>query len=205
MRDRWARAAVFVVGAGLLGTSVARAQSRYRIPDFRNRPYLGVGYVASIPDAFVGATVLTLTPRILGGAGLYADVKLTASTPARSLEYDPTITVNQADNLYADQLYLQKSVWTVVDVGLVYALTQELAAYAGAGYAKESHYRQYFDVSLTRGFVGFYWIRDPAASGTRVNALGGLLLRAGRFFAFQVGAEAKPAGANVGITLMLPM
>lgn len=208
MRTSWCArmglAAVLAMGCGLLPASAARAQG-YRVPSFRGRPYLGVGYVASIPDAFLGAAVLTLTPKILGGAGLYADVKLSGSTPASDPEYEPTITVNQADNVYLDQLYMHKSTWRVVDVALVYVLTPELAAYAGAGYAKETHYRQYFDASRTRGFAGFYWISDPAASGTRVNALGGLLLRAGRFLSFQMGVESKPPGVDVGAMLTLPL
>jgi hypothetical protein len=206
VRTRWCAnlgfAAVLALGCGLFAPSGAQAQ---RVPEFRNTPYVGVGYVASIPDAFAGGAVLVLTPKVLGGAGLYADFKFTPSSPANAPEYDPTITVDQAANVFADRFFTEKSTWTTIDLALVYAVTPELAVYGGAGYAKERHYQEYFDASQTRGFDGFYWVDDPAVSGTRVNALGGVLLRAGRFLAFQMGVEAKPAGADVGVTIMLPI
>lgn len=201
---RMAFAAVLAVGAVLAAAPRAQAQ-RYRVPTLRNTSYLGVGYVASVPDAFLGGAVLVLTPKVLGGAGLYADVKFSPSSPGNAPEFDPTISVDQADNVYGDRLFLQKSAWTVVDLALVYSVTPELAVYGGAGYATEHHYREYFDQTLTRGLVGFYWIADPLASGHRLNALGGALLRAGRYVLFQAGLEAHPAGADVGVMISLPM
>jgi hypothetical protein len=121
------------------------------------------------------------------------------------VEYDPTITVDQADNQFADQLYLEQSAWLSVNLALVYAVTPELAVYAGGGYSRERHYRQYFDATETRGLAGFYWIRDPAASGNRLNGMGGILLRAGRYLAFQMGVGARPPGVDVGMMLTLPM
>ena len=92
--------------------------------------------------------------------------------------------------------------WTTIDFGVVYAITQEFAVYGGAGYSKETHYRQYFDNSQTRGDFGFYWVADPAASGTRINVLGGALVRFSRFLVFQLGGESAPQAVNVGVTLM---
>ncbi len=190
-------------GALLLPGRV-QAQGRFG-SDLRNKSYLGIGYVANVPDAFAGGVLLAITPKVLRGAGLLADVKFSPSSPARAAEYDPTITVDEADNVYGDRLYLQQSAWLVVDLALVYVLTPELALYAGGGYSREHHYRQYFDVSQTRGFEGFYWIPDPAASGNRINGLGGALLRAGHHVLFQMGVGARPAGADVGVVLTFPM
>jgi hypothetical protein len=195
---RLAAAALFVPGAAL------QAQ-RPIVPNLKHASYLGIGYVASVPEAFAGGALLLLTPKVLGGAGLYADVKFSPSSPARAFEYDPTITVDQADNQFADQLYLEQSAWLTVDLAFVYAVTPELGLYAGGGYSREHHYRQYFDATETRGLAGFYWIGDPAASGDRINALGGVLLRVGRYLAFQMGVGARPPGADVGVMLTLPM
>jgi len=199
------KAAASLVVAALLLPSVRLEAQRPFGRDLRNTPYLGVGYVANVPDAFVGGAMFVLTPKLLGGAGLYADVKFSPSSPARAVEYDATITVDQAENLYGDRLYLQQSAWFSVNLAAVYALTPELAVYAGGGYSREHHYRQYFDGTQTRGFQGFYWVSEPAASGNRVNALGGVLLRAGRYLVFQMGVGARPAGADVGVLLTLPM
>ena len=202
---RCARILVSLV-AGTLLLPLAELQGQRRgVPDLRNASYLGLGYVGNIPDAMVGGAILALTPKVFGGAGLYADVKFSPTTPARAEEYDSTITVDQADNQYADLLVVEESAWVTVNLALVYAVTAELALYAGAGYARENHYRQYFDDAQIRGLEGFYWIRDPAASGGRVNALGGVLLRAGRHVAFQMGLEAQPRGADVGVMITFPL
>jgi hypothetical protein len=200
-----ARYVVLMLASALLLPSAGLEAQRPLVPDFKNSAYLGVGYVASVPHAFTGGALLALTPKVLGGAGLYADVKFSPSSPARAVEYDPTMTVDQAANQFADQLYLEQSAWLSVNLALVYVLTPEFGVYAGGGYSREHHYRQYFDATQSRGLEGFYWIPDPAASGNRVNALGGMLLRASRYLVFQMGVGARPAGADVGVMLMLPM
>jgi hypothetical protein len=162
---------------------------------------VGIGYVASIPTTFLGFSALGVTPKLFGGAGLYADVKLTTSSPGDSPYYMPGVTVADAEVTYGDMLYEEKSDWLSIDMALVYALTDELAVYGGLGYTKKTHYRQYFDDSQTRGNFGFYWVSDPAASGNRINALGGAFLRITRFVVFQLGAASQPPGANVGIAL----
>jgi hypothetical protein len=175
-----------------------------RVTDLRNSSHLGVGYAASIPEAFVGFTALVLSPKVLGGAGLYADVKFTSSSPRRESYFDSTISVSQAQNLYGDFLVEEKSTWMIVDLALAYTVTPELALYAGAGYSNEHHYQEYFDDSQTRGLGGFYWIPDPAGSGNRINWLGGALLRVEQYVLFQAGIEAKPRGATVGVMFTLP-
>ena len=200
-----ARLVVSLVAGGLLLPGAALQAQRRGVPGLRNAPHFGIGYVGNIPDAIAGGAVLLTTPKLLRGAGLYADVKFTPTSPAGTEEYDPTITVDQAANQFADLLFLEESAWVAVDLALVYAVTGELGVYAGAGYSKERHYRQYYDESQNRGLLGFYWIPDPAESGNRVNFLGGVLLRAGRHVIFQAGLEAQPRGADVGVMITLPL
>ena len=149
--------------------------------------HVGIGYVANIPVTFLGFSGFALSPRVFGGLGIYADFKRTTKSPSRSPFYMPAVTVQQAEVTYGDQLYLEKSDWTTVNGGLVYAVTKEFALYGGMGYSREKHFRQYYDQSQTRGELGFYWIADPEQSGTRVNALGGGLIRIARFALFQIG------------------
>lgn len=206
LTDKGARASLpILLGVLAMPVSAARAQVLYGVPHLRNSSYVGVGYVASIPYAHVGFDLLTLTPKVLGGAGLYADVKFTPSSPSHEPYYDPTITVDQAQNQFGDFLVEQRSVWVSANLAVVYAVTKELAVYAGAGYSTEHHYQEYHDDTETRGLQGFYWIPDPAASGHRVNALGGVFLRASRYMLFQAGVGARPRGAEAGVTFTLPV
>jgi len=153
---------------------------------------------------FVGVTVLGLTPGLLGGAGLYADVKFTHDSPGRSAYFYNDISVEQAEIEFGDMLFRERSAWFSIDVAAVYAITRDFAVYGGGGYLKEEQYNEYWDDSETRGDSGFYWVLDEEASGTRVNVLGGMLFRAGRYVLFQVGAESRP-GAMVGVIFTLPL
>jgi hypothetical protein len=174
----------------------ARAQGL--IPDMRNSSRVGVGYVANIPNTFVGFTALGMTPKLFGGAGVYADVKFTTGSTSSDPYYLSNISVQQADDTFADQLFEEQSDWLSINFALVYALGRELAVYGGAGYTRERRYRQYFDDSQTRGQLGWYWISDSAASGDRVNLLGGAFFRLGRSIMLQTGVEAQPRGATIG-------
>jgi hypothetical protein len=80
------KVAVWMAVSALLLPSARLEAQRRRVvvPDLKNTAYLGLGYVANVPHAFAGGAVLAMSPGILGGAGLYADVKFSPSTPARA-------------------------------------------------------------------------------------------------------------------------
>lgn len=188
----------------LLGDQILHAQGNEPTPrglNLKAGTHAGIGYVANIPVTFLGFSGFVLSSRFLGGMGLYADFKHTTSSPSNSAYYMPDVSVDQAEVTYGDQLYLEKSSWSAVNAGLVYAVTKEFALYGGVGYSREKHFRQYYDRSETRGELGFYWIADSAQSGRRLNAMGGGLIRITRFALFQIGGEARPAGANVGLVI----
>ena len=177
----------------------ARAQG---IPDMRNSSRVGVGYAVNVPNTFVGLTAQGMTPKLFGGAGLYADVKFTPSSPSSDPYYRSDISVLQAENTFSDLRFREQSDWLSINAAFVYAVSSELAVYGGAGYTRERRYRMYFDDSQTRGEMGFYWISDSEASGNRVNLLGGALIRAGRSVIFQMGVESQPKGVTIGIMLL---
>jgi hypothetical protein len=186
----------------LLRAGAADAQGRHTVT-LRSATVLGLGYVASVPTTPLGMTALVLTPKLFHGAGLIADVKVTRNSPSSGSDYLPTVTVQQAEVTYGDMLVHDQSDWTTVDLGGVYAITGDFAVYAGAGYSKETHYRQYFDQTESRGDFGFYWVSDPAQSGTRVNAMVGFFTRVQSWLYFQTGVESSPTAANVGLTFVL--
>lgn len=202
MRSRvvitWCVASISLLlpGKGLHAQAARRAG-----PNLRTTSYLGLGYVASVPITPLGFSLLAVSPKVFRGAGVYADVKLTTSSPGSDPYYLPGVSVADAELTYGDLLFEQKSDWVTIDLGLVYAITGEFAVYGGAGYSKEKHFRQYFDDTQTRGDLGFYWIADPAESGTRVNILGGALIRLRRFLYFQLGVESAPRAVNLGFTV----
>lgn len=186
----------------LPGREVRAQGQRPLFPDMQNSSRVGLGYVANIPNTFVGFAALGMTPKLFGGAGVYADVKFTTSSPSSDPYYRSDISRQQADNTFGDMFLREQSDWLSINFALVYAVGRELALYGGAGYTRERRYREYFDNSQTRGQLGFYWISDSAASGNRVNLLGGAFFRLGRSVMFQTGVEAQPKGVTVGVMLL---
>lgn len=170
---------------------------------FKSGFQVGVGWVANVPTSYLGFSLMTIAPSILGGAGLYADVKLTTDSPKNAVGYVPGLSVLDAEVTFADRLFGTDNDWFTIDLALVYAVAPELVLYAGTGYSDRGHYREYFDETETRGNFGFYWIDDPSRSGARVNLLGGVIMRLNQYIAFQGGGQTQPAGANVGVVLRL--
>jgi hypothetical protein len=193
--------AMLTIRAGHLDAQARRPM----VPDLRNSSLLGVGYVASIPGTFLGFSALALTTSLFGGAGLYADVKFSPTDLANDPYFLDGVTVDEAEITYGDFLAEERSNWLSVSVAAVYAVAPEFGLFAGAGYTRERHYRQYFDDSQTRGEFGFYWIADPDASGNRVNALGGAFFRLSRYVLLQFGGQTQPRGVLAGVTLTLPI
>lgn len=179
-----------------------RAQGRPLVRDMRNSSRVGVGYVANIPKTFLGFTALGITPKLLGGAGVYADVKFTTGSRSNDPFYLSDVSVLQAEATFGDLLFREQSDWLSINFALVYAVSPELVVYGGAGYTREKHYIEYFDDAESRGELGFYWILDSGASGNRVNLLGGVFFRIGRSIMLQTGVEAQPTGATVGVMFL---
>jgi hypothetical protein len=182
---------------------VAQGRSRAFEPHFKNAGQIGIGWVANVPTSYLGFSALGTTPSILGGLGLYADVKLTTGSPGSEPAFLPDVTPQEAELTFGDQLFRDESDWFTVDLALIYAITPEFALYGGAGYSEETHFRQYFDESETRGEFGFYWVGDADRTGSRTNVLGGAMMRVTRFTVFQAGGQTNPSGVTVGLILTL--
>lgn len=160
---------------------------------------LGIGYSTNAPQMLLGGTVWGLIPG-LGGWGLYVDAKQGVSDPTDDevLRGETPAEVEQQFPL--DDEFNTEEYWRGFNVGIVRELTEELIVYVGGGYAEKTVYRHYFDQSETRGFLGWYWVEDPDATGATANVLGGALLRVGPAVRFQFGGELNPGGFTVGIS-----
>ena len=187
------------------GTGTELAAQRAFVRDLHNTTYLGIGYVGNVPNAFLGFSAMMTTPRMLGGAGIYADVKMTTSTRSKDPFFMAAVTPSQALLQYGDELFQDESTYLTTDLALVLAITPEFALYGGAGYTHQSHYQYFYDDSEVRGDFGWYWVKDPEQTGGKVNFLGGGLFRLGSRLLFQGGVESKPLGANIGFVLTVPV
>jgi hypothetical protein len=77
---------------------------------------------------------LGLTPKLLSGAGVYADIKLTTTSAGNDPYYLDDVTVDQAELAYADRRVDDQSNWVSVNLALVMAVSRDFAVYGGAGF-----------------------------------------------------------------------
>lgn len=168
-------------------------------------PRVGVGFVANAPHEFLGVSVHAVSPRILGGLGIYVDAKIGNDSPRDEAGFDPDLTAAEVEDLYPDELFTEQSDWRSVNVALIRPVLPELMVYLGAGYSDESRYNEYFDPTATRGDLGFYWVEDPESSGGQVNVLGGAMFGVSQNVFIQFGVETKPRGVTVGASYSIPL
>lgn len=187
--------------AGSLGAQVTEPWGAH----FRNATYVGVGYVANIPNTFLGFSALALTPSVFGGAGVYADVKFSPRSLANDPYFLDGVTPQEAELGFGDFRLEEEGNYFSADLAFVYAIRPEFGLYAGAGYTRERQYVQYYDDSEERGEFGFYWVEDAAASGDRVNFLGGAFFRFASHVLFQLGLDGQPLGVAAGALIVFPL
>lgn len=159
--------------------------------------HFGAGFVVLAPHQYIGFSAQALTLR-LGGIGIYVDAKFDRTPPSEDAEFDPSMTAEEAEDRFGDELFLEEDSWQSINVALLRPVIPELLLYLGAGYSSQEHYRQYFDPSEERGLEGFYWVEDPRGSGNRLNLLGGAFFRISQSLLVQFGVETKPRGVTVG-------
>jgi len=182
------------------GTQTADAQV---LEGFSLFTHAGVGYVVDAPSQLNGIGGFVFGPR-LGGWGVYLDAKRTHESRRNESGFVDDITVAEAETEFRDRGMGADDHWTGVNAAVVRVVSGGLAVYGGAGYAKKTAFRRYYDETQTRGVFGTYWLEDPADSGARLNVLGGGLFRATRRLVFQFGFETAPVGASVGVYLAQP-
>ena len=159
--------------------------------------HFGAGFVVLAPHQYIGFSAQALTLR-MGGIGIYVDAKFDRTPPSDEPEFDPTLTAQQAEDQFGDELFIEEDSWQSINVALIRPVIPELLLYLGAGYSSQEHYRQYFDPAGERGLEGYYWVEDPRVSGNRLNLLGGGFFRISQSLLVQFGVETKPRGVTLG-------
>jgi hypothetical protein len=196
------------LAGALLAAAVAPALSaqviggRTGTPAFQ--PRMGVGYVANVPNQFVGASGHFVSS-FMGGMGLYVDAKFDLDSPEDDEKFIDSLTAADVENTLGDQLLRRDGVWTSVNVAVTRAVTPQLVAYAGVGYSDAQEYVEYLDEQREMGMLGFYTVHDEEASGGQVNFLGGVMFQISRTVALQLGGETAPGGFTVGVSYLVPL
>lgn len=191
-------AAVAVLGC--VGQGEAQQRARASAPLGAR---LGIGYVVNAPNQLAGVSGHVLTGRF-GGLGLYVDAKFDIDEPGGD-EFVDSLTANEVDLRYGDTRFSEEGSWMSVNVALMRPLTPDLIVYAGAGYSDEKRYVQYYDINAERGNLGYYWVEDDEESGSKINPMGGVMLRIQPNIFVQFGLEGAPVGGTVGVTYSLPL
>jgi len=170
---------------------------------FLERPFVALGYVANAPEQLAGVGLIVTHPAIRRW-GAYVNFKWSPDSPKKRSNYDPTITSIDVENEFRDEYVSFDIVWTSINVAVARTVMPQLTVYAGAGHARSEGFDQFFDEEQERGEQGYYWVTHPDDEKTEVNYFVGAFLRAGRYFAFQIGLESAPKGFTVGGSLVLP-
>lgn len=181
----------------------ALAQGPPRSAGFDALPRIGVGYVTNAPNMFLGGSAYFVAD-YRGGLGLYVDYKRSTSSPRSDPDFIDSLTVARADDLGHERDFDEFGWWSV-NGALVRPISPELMLYLGAGFTHEDVYYRYRSDDPDLGSFGRYWIADDAASGGRLNVMGGAFLRMTRRVALQFGLELEPRGFAIGGSYSLPI
>jgi hypothetical protein len=193
--------------AALLGLAATPAAAQIGIPASRPmefQPRIGAGYVVNAPNQFVGVSAHWVSG-VLGGLGLYVDVKFDLDSPEDRDWFLDTMTVAYVEENLGHPLFSRAATWTSVNVALMRPLGPQFVVYGGAGYSDGRHYREYWDMDARVHETGFYWVRDEEASGARLNLLAGAMFQISSIFALQFGLESQPSGITVGASYLIPL
>jgi len=173
--------------------------------DLKAGARIGIGYVANLPNTFLGFSAIATQPGFLGGAGVYADVKITTGSTRADPYYMAGISGDDAVITFGDFLSRERTEWVSVNLAFLYAVTSDFNVFAGGGYSRGQHYQEYYDDSRTRGLFGFYWVSDSARDDIGLNLLGGVMLRIADVALLQLGMESRPIGATAGVIFPIPI
>ncbi len=169
--------------------------------DLRTEGYVGMGYLANVPNVGTGLSAFQLFG---GGWGWFVDVKHSLDDRADSEIFKADMTLEEAEFL-GHPRFADESEYTSVNVGAMRAFHPEIAVYVGAGYTSRTAFQGFRDPTGELGDEGgHYFVEDDVETRQGVNAVGGIVMQAGRNLFIRLGGELFPAGANAGVYLALP-
>jgi hypothetical protein len=179
----------------------ARAQHPVATPyDLRQDSYIGLGYLANLPNVATGVSAFHL---LRGGWGYFVDAKHTLDSLEDHEFFEPDLTQDDAEFM-GHMRFEDESAYTSFSAGVIRAVHPEIAVYVGAGYTSRDAFRGFRDPTGEMGDAGghYYVLRDEETR-TGVNLTGGIYIQAGRHLFFRLGGETFPGGVNVGLLLAL--
>jgi hypothetical protein len=185
----------FLLMAG--ATAPLTAQGR----DFHSGMKTGIGYTAALPDVHAGVGIW----RMIGDTpfGIFADAKMTVGSRQDEPTYCPAVitpcTVETVETQRNDLFIRDLDEYRIANAGAMYAITPEFAFMLGAGVAQKRSVREYFDEEedpITA--TGQFFVDHAEDASTEIQAVVGMLIRAGNRLAFRFGYETAPGGMSLG-------
>lgn len=191
---------VLVLAFFLALSSSAEAQEGSRgSSSFVGAPITGVGYTPVLPEAFLGAGFLRFFSA--GTWGVFGDWKM-VPTSLRDHEdfYKPPPEVTTLDPVIQTT-----DEWLAFNVGVMRALSEDMAIMLGLGMAERVRIHEHLIMSNSAETEeGIYYTKNHKYSGWMVNPMVGLLFRGGRSVAFRFGVERGPRWLSGGVYFLLP-
>lgn len=191
------------IGFFLAPGGALRGQSSSR-RDFDLGIRSGVGYVGAIPEAAAGVGAWHLFDG--GQYGVFVDAKMTLPSVSSDGDYCPAginpcavpdIEVDRFDHVLRDL-----DEFLLFNAGGMMTLSPEVAVLLGAGLARHSRYREYFDGSvdtdlLVTGDGSYFAPYDPESEWTAQWVVG-MLFRLSNRIVLRFGYERAPGGISFG-------
>lgn len=163
---------------------------------------------AQLPFADFVATFEMNLPTIHGGArfdalsrdgvGWFASARF-GRQPPQNDDYDEVISLNEAENIYEDELLNKRKAYYTLNGGATFHISKGVYIYGGAGLGAYVTYREYRDETGILTDSASYWIADDSEEGLVLNALVGLVWQVGEHVAITGGYEVAPSGLTLGV------
>jgi hypothetical protein len=165
------------------------------VTDYRKGTYFYVGYSANIPKQLIGLNLYLSLPKFVG---FTFDLK--SEMPGlEQISHTEPYSVSTV-TFWGDSFIRTDGQWMSVNGALTVPIMRSISLYGGAGASIYHEYRRYYDDLEILGKNGYYWINDDSKTKTKINYLGGILLKLSNDFAAQIGAQSEPFGIVAGIS-----
>lgn len=195
-----------LLGVAILALTVRPVAAQTR--DFRTGMSTGIGYTAALPDVHAGVGAW----HMFGGTpfGIFADAKMTVGSLRDEPTYCPpeftSCTVEFVEESARNDVFIRDDdEFRIINAGAMYAVTPEFVFMLGAGAAQKRTIREYFDEEeepITE--TGQFFVDHSTDPSTEIQAVAGMLIRAGNNLAFRFGYETAPGGMSLGGYFILP-
>jgi opacity protein-like surface antigen len=131
------------------------------------------------------------------GVGWFASAKF-GREPSRDENYDEIISLNEAENIYEDELLTKREAYYMLNGGASLHVSKGVYIYGGGGVGAYMTYREYRDETGILTDSGSYWIADDSEEGVALNVMAGIVWQVAENVAITAGYEIAPRGLSLG-------